>query len=56
MKYVIFKTDDGRYCGKILDEKGRVLFETKTYKSTSTVRQHLNRWVRQHEWEANDKK
>jgi len=48
MKYAIFRTDDGRHYGKILAEKGNVLFETKVYKTRESVRQHLRRWLRQH--------
>ncbi len=49
MKYAIFRTDGGRHYGKVLDEEGKVLFETKSYKSAESVRQHLRRWIRQQE-------
>jgi len=46
MKYAIYRTKDGQHYGKVLDEKGGALFETNTYKSRETVRQHLRRWLR----------
>jgi hypothetical protein len=52
MKYAIFRTNGGFY-GKVLDEKGKALFETKTYKTRERVRQHVRRWIRQKEKEAN---
>jgi len=56
MKYAIFRADNGRHYGKILAEKGNVLFETKAYKSRETVRQHLRRWLRQHGFEGTQEK
>jgi hypothetical protein len=53
MKYAIFRTAGGFY-GKVLDEEGNVLFETKTYKSRESVRQNLRRWIRQQDLKGNE--